>query len=307
MPALIEGHKPRHVSGRHRITGPGSASPLGPSGQETPIGAPFIPESSGKKEYPRARNTCIHELLHAIVLEGLGYTPKLVSVKEDKASNSKGRVIVGGHINPLDFQVFAAASSISFEGYKPAGTGSDRAQIEAIAERYGGHSFDSALRAAQAIISGISEEVLHRAANILDTLGEIPGSVSGILAQARYQTSEKTNDVFFDSNQLYHHEPEPDSVEPDNNSQQTTMIETFDGNRGRISLYEGTMLIGRETYCTLCLGRGDTHAADCSANNRETHPQKGDGPPKSLTRGNRHRLVTFPGAGPLTPRLRQSK
>lgn len=262
---------------------------LMPATKETPVQAPIRTENpsfrpkigtdthapltserapSVRKEFSPAPNTAMHELLHAIVLESYGYVPEEVSVKRE--GNSLGRVKVGGWVNPVHFQVFAAASSFAFEGYEPRGTGSDRFQIGMIA-RQGGHSHEDAEARASRIINGFlmkyGPEYLHKAAHLLHERQSVSGSVKGILAQAAYEIKMERGETDDEIQFMFRHQRKQEekateeevSVEP----KRTTVLETLTGDRSRISLYEGTILAGVETYCTRCGGRGNDHTQEC--------------------------------------------
>lgn len=231
---------------------------------------PMFPKN---KENPPAPNTAVHEFLHALVLESLGYTPGEVSVKRE--GNSLGHVKVKGWVHPAHFQVMAAASSVGFDGYVPEGTGSDKRQIGQLAI-YGGHSHDGAVAKASSIINGFitryGSEFIHRAAKLLHERQVVNGSIRGLMAQAAYelqmergQTDDGAQFMFRyqrmqEQRALREEQRQKESGEP----KRETILSTFIGDRKRISLVEDGKIIVGTSYCGICGRPAGEHAGDCT-------------------------------------------
>lgn len=243
----------------------------------------LIPRAYERREITTPSNVARHETLHWMVGGFLGASVDEASVIP--ADGSLGRVTFSGTLDPIKFQIIAAASSVEFGDYKPKGTGGDHGQIEIIARR-GGHSKDRAVGLASSILShmtvGFGPELIDRVAVILEEKGSIKGSVDRVLAQAKYELLMERSAPEGEVNMVFAHQRKLEEArrleisekEPDK-PKRTTIIDTMPNDISRVRIMEGKKIIEEETFCSMCGARGGGHTEQCVHAGTQLNRQSG--------------------------------
>lgn len=199
------------------------------------------------REFEPGPNVCVHELTHAIIAEFYKFDYS-VSVEPD--GPSLGRVIVNGPMTRKQFLVFAASSSVDFEKYTPAGTGSDLAQIE----RSGGSVNSAAIEARTIIMNFIrgDVEMLHEAAWVLHER-RTTGNIHSLFHEAERRVKQKRGEHTDSPSFFRPPKPEEKPEQPQTSPFQTWLEELTEDRQRAIKFVDGVK-IREETKCKLCGG-----------------------------------------------------
>lgn len=224
----------------------------------------FVPEPQ-KRGFPSSELTSVagHELNHALV--ALAHGVSIISLSVVREGNSLGRTILGGIVSMETAKIIAAGGGVETHDGCAEGYGSDRYKVDVLHYFHGGYSWESARSQAASILSGYSNDVRRRAAEIVAYLGEVSGPlVYEILLRAEAEISEEKDAKGQSGIQAL--------FMPQIKSEGYTIIDTLPNNMSKITYVVVGKKDKEEYLCGVCHGVNG-HSEECS--NAKPFPREG--------------------------------
>lgn len=224
-----------------------------------------VPKPHERTASNEALETSYHETNHLLLAKLVSIPVLGVSTKPEGIS--AGRTIVAGHLNPTGFQIVAAGGACNTPIGRAEGYGSDMAQVYGLSFA-NGYAAEAAISDARMLLASIPDDVKHRIAQIIASMGEVMGEslidkvIEIASLEARFNITSALSEHAEKLKELRSKILTPEYADSITRNERT-IIETPIGGGITILIRVTRDEEGKEhTFCTYCHGQDD-HKLHC--------------------------------------------